>query len=131
MAKRKPLILDTCAMLFLASGDRRLSAATRKALSISSVVSICAISGFEIALKVTRGKLELPLPPCEWLAGMVAEYDLQVIDLDLELCQQAAELPSIHRDPCDRFIIAAAFRVDAVVVTADPVFARYGIDVLR
>lgn len=130
MAKRKPLILDTCAMLFLASGDRRLSARARKVLSTSSVVSICAISGFEIALKVAQGKLELPLSPHQWLAGMVTEYHLDVIDLDLELCQQAAELPSIHRDPCDRFIIAAALRVDAGVVTVDPIFARYGIDVL-
>jgi len=130
MAKRKPLILDTCAMLFLASGDRRLSAGAKKALSTAGVVSICAISGFEIALKVAHGKLELPLSPGKWLAGMLAEYDLDVIELDLDLCQQAAELPSIHRDPCDRFIIAAALRVDAVVVTADPIFARYGIDVL-
>ena len=61
---------------------------------------------------------------------MVDEYDLNVIDPDLEICQQAAELPSIHRDPCDRFIIAAAMRINAGVVTADPVFARYGVDVL-
>ncbi|MBT5706238.1 MAG: type II toxin-antitoxin system VapC family toxin [Verrucomicrobia bacterium] len=130
MANRKPLILDTCALLFLATGDRRLSAGARKALSTSTVVSICSITGFEIALKVAQGKLELPLSPREWLAGMVDEYDLNVIDLDLEICQQAAELPSIHRDPCDRFIIAAAMRINAGVVTADPVFARYGVDVL-
>ncbi len=130
MAKRKPLILDTCALLFLASGDRRLSAGARKQLSTTRVVSICAITGFEIALKVTQGKLELPLGPSEWLAGMVDEYDLGIIDLDLELCQRAAELPSIHRDPCDRFIIAAALRANAGIVTADPVFVRYGVDVL-
>ncbi len=130
MAKRKSLILDTCALLFLANGDRRLSAGARKKLSTTRVVSICAITGFEIALKVAHGKLELPLAPSEWLTGMVDEYDLGVIDLDLELCQVAAELPSIHRDPCDRFIIAAALRDNAGIVTADPVFGRYGVDVL-
>ena len=130
MAKRKPLILDTCALLFLASGDRRLSTVAKKALSVTSVVSICSITGFEITLKVAQGKLELPLPADEWFAGMIDEYALSVIDLDLELSQQAAELPAIHRDPCDRFIIAAALRSNATVVTVDPVFALYGVDVL-
>ena len=35
-----------------------------------------------------------------------------------------------HRDPCDRFIIAAALARDLPVATADPVFARYGLRVM-
>jgi PIN domain nuclease of toxin-antitoxin system len=39
-------------------------------------------------------------------------------------------LPAIHTDPCDRMIIAAAQRYHVPVVTTDPLFARYGIEVI-
>lgn len=43
---------------------------------------------------------------------------------------RVAQLPAHHRDPFDRLLIATA-QVEAVpVLTADPVFSRYGVDVL-
>ncbi len=42
----------------------------------------------------------------------------------------AAELPRIHDDPCDRFIIAAARLHDLTVVTADEQFEKYGVAVI-
>ena len=48
------MILDTCALLFLASGDRRLSRSTRERLAIQAVRWFCAISSFEIAMPTIR-----------------------------------------------------------------------------
>ena len=126
MAER--LVLDTCGLLFLASGDRRLSSQARNRIATAATVSVVAITGFEIALKVGQGKLRLPCPTDEWLAGVIEEYHLQKIPLDLDLCRQAAELAPIHRDPCDRFIIAAAQLIRAAVVTVDPIFSEYGLE---
>ena len=42
----------------------------------------------------------------------------------------AAQLPSIHDDPCDRFIIAAAKLRDLTVVTTDEQFEKYGVTVI-
>jgi PIN domain nuclease of toxin-antitoxin system len=123
------MILDTCALLFLPSGDRRLSAATRQRLAAQPTVWFCAISAFEIALKCQAGKLELPAKPQAWLQAVVQKYGLTEIPLDSELCAAAALLPPFHRDPCDRFIIAAARRLQAPVVTIDPRFAEYGVEV--
>jgi len=58
------------------------------------------------------------------------EQLLEVIQLDLEMCLLSSRLPPIHKDPCDRFIIAAAQLRGMAVVTTDRRFADYGIKVL-
>jgi len=124
------MILDTCALLFLANGDRRLSRAARERLGKEPVRWFCAISSFEIALKHRQGKLELPLPPLRWLRALEQRYGLTELPLDSALCTAAAELPHHHRDPFDRFIIAAALRLRLPVVTIDPAFPSYGVEVV-
>lgn len=125
------MMLDTCALLFLASGDRRLSKRVRQQLSVAPLRRFCAISSFELVLKWQQGKLELPMPPLEWIREMVRRYVLTEIPIDSALCVAAAELPPHHRDPFDRFIIAAALQLRAPVVTVDPKFVPYGVEVLN
>jgi PIN domain nuclease of toxin-antitoxin system len=122
------MILDTCALLFLASGDRRLSRPTRERLATQAVRWFCAISSFEIALKHRQGKLELPLAPLRWLRELESRYGLTEVPVDSGLCAAAAELPRHHSDPFDRFIIAAALQLHVPVVTIDPKFAPYGVE---
>jgi PIN domain nuclease of toxin-antitoxin system len=124
------MILDTCALLFLANGDRRLSAATRARLATQPVRWFCAISTFEIALKQADGKLPLPLPAGLWMKDLAVRYALTEVVVDSALSAAAAGLPMHHRDPCDRFIIAAAQRLGVPVVTIDPKFAAYGVTVV-
>ena len=125
------MILDTCALLFLASGDRRLSKNARQRLSTAPLRRFCAISSFEIALKWQQGKLELPVPPSVWIRDRVSRYGLTEIPLDSAVCVAAATLPPHHRDPFDRFSIACALQLCAPVVTVDPKFIPYGIEVLN
>ena len=125
------MILDTCALLWLASGDKKLSRSARKEINEASAVYVSAISGFEIAIKVARGKLKLPSPPQEWFERIVEHHGLAVLPLELNVCITAAQLPPIHDDPCDRFIIAASKVSDLAVVTADEGFEKYGLTVLQ
>ena len=124
------MILDTCAILWLASGDKKLSRSARKEINDAPAVCVSAISGFEIAIKVAKGKLKLPTPPQEWFEGIVEHHGLAVLPLDLNVCIAAAQLPPLHDDPCDRFIIAAAKLSGLAVVTADERFEQYGLTVL-
>src|SRR6266581_7455611 len=119
MAEGGAMILDTCALLWLASGHKKLSRATLKRINLAPAVFVSAISGFEIAIKVAKGKLKLPNPPQEWFEKVVEHHGLAVLPLELDVCIAAAQLPPIHDDLCDRFIIAAAKAGDCVVVTAD------------
>jgi PIN domain nuclease of toxin-antitoxin system len=124
------MILDTCALLFLANGDPRLSATTRARLGALPVRWFSAISTFELALKQADGKLTLPSPAALWVADLGARYALTEVPLDSTLCAMAAALPPHHRDPCDRFIIATALHLGVPVVTIDPKFAPYGVSVV-
>lgn len=130
MAEGVPMILDTCALLWLASGGGKLSRKTLKEIQESPAVYVCAISGFELALKAADGKLKLPVPIQEWLKDVIEQHSLTLLPLDLELCIAAAHLPDIHKDPADRFIIAAAKLNDLRVVTTDAQFEKYGVTVI-
>lgn len=125
------MILDTCGLLWLASDQKKLSYETLKAIAEAPAIYISTISGFEIALKAARGKLTLPLPPSVWFEQIIENHGLSLLPLDLDICLAAAQLPRIHDDPCDRFIIATAKIHQQPVVTTDERFEAYGIMVLN
>ena len=124
------MILDTCALLWLAGGSKKLSRSTLKKINEAPAVYLSAISGFEISLKAAAGKLELSHPVEEWFKRVAEHHGLTILPLDLEICIAAAKLPPIHDDPFDRFIIATAKSNDLTVVTADEQFGEYGLTVL-
>jgi PIN domain nuclease of toxin-antitoxin system len=124
------VILDTCALLWLAKGEGELSEAALQRIDAAPVVYISAISGFEIGIKVQKGKLALPARPADWFTAVLAHHNLEVLPLDLEVCIRSTELPAMHADPCDRMIIAAAQVHHMPVVTTDPIFAQYGIEII-
>lgn len=124
------MILDTCALLWLAQGGGKLSASALKRIQAEPVVHVSAISGFEIGIKQRKGKLTLPASLDTWFAAIIDHHDLSVLPLGLEACIRATELPQIHNDPCDRMIIATALMGRHSVVTHDSVFKEYGVDVV-
>lgn len=124
------MLLDTCALLWLGQGGGRLSRDALARIDNAPVVYVSAISGFEIGIKVAKGKLSLPSRPAEWLATVLEHHDLRELPVDLAAAVRATELPAIHADPVDRILIATAEAHNLPVVTRDAVFARYGIEVI-
>lgn len=124
------MLLDTCALLWLAAGGDDLSPTSRRRIAAADDLHISAITGFEIAIKSRSGKLGLPALPAEWLQVILAHHRIDVVSLDAAICIASVDLPLVHRDPCDRFIIATARAKDWPVVTADPRFRDYGIEVI-
>ena len=121
------MLLDTCAIIWLAQGGGRLSAEALRRLNGAPFVYVSAISGFEIGIKYMKGKLELPVLPTDWFETILSHHYLRVIPLDLATCIRSAQLAPVHSDPCDRMIIATAQIHHLTVVTADPVFQKYDI----
>jgi PIN domain nuclease of toxin-antitoxin system len=79
-------MLDTCALLWLAQGGGELSEAALQGIEAAPVVYVSAISGFEIGIKVQKGKLELPARPADWFAAVLEHHDIEVLPLVLAGC---------------------------------------------
>ena len=121
------MILDTCALLWLAVDQAKLSTTALKAIEESPILGVSAISAYEIGQKYKNGRLQLSLLPKVWFERAITQHNLTVIDLSAEICLRANELPDIHKDPFDRLIIATAISRGTPVITGDSVFAKYGI----
>ncbi len=124
------VILDTCALLWLVGGDRKLTPKAKRAIDAAPVAYVSAISAWEIGLKAVRGELDLPLTPREWFDAAIVSHNLTLASLDVDILMFANDLPWHHRDPADRFIIATARRLKLTVVTTDARFAAYGVAVV-
>jgi len=125
------LVLDTCALIWLASDSAQLSDEARAAIDRADTAAVSAISAWEVSLKAARGALKLPLAPREWFEAVVAHHGLDVAALSVDVLMSANLLPWHHRDPADRFIIATARDMGAAVVTGDRRFTQYGLTVLE
>lgn len=127
---RRKLILDTCALVWLVTGDKKLSQEAKKEIDAAQVVFVSAISAWEVSLKAARGELSLPLPALEWFNEAVHAHHLTVADLSVEVLTQANQLPWHHRDPADRLVIATATLEGLDIVTGDKRLRAYGITVV-
>ena len=95
-------------------------------------VHVLSTTVWEIMRKVSLGKLVTPLPP--GARGTFPEFLRQegyrFLNMDWEDAALAATLPEYHKDPMDRFLIAAALRRDWPIVTAYSIFRAYGVRTL-
>ena len=117
------IVLDTHALLWWVSGSARLSVRARrevaKALRLGPVAA-SAISLFEIATAVRRGRLDLGLPVPEWFAELQRIAELRIEPVGAHIARLAGDFPkSVPGDPADRIIAATALALQAKLVTAD------------
>lgn len=124
------LLLDTCALLWFVDDANQLSARAAKLLDDeSNEVFVSVASYWEIVLKYSRGRLELPCPPDEWFRAAVhpdAVLSIQASDIDGVYRLGA---PTGHADPFDRLLVATAQCLELTVVTSDPAFRSYAVSV--
>lgn len=120
------LLLDTCAILWLAADPSRLPPAARQAISENrSELLVSAISAFEIGLKHRKGRLDLGMEPELWWDRAIMHHGLNVVPVSDLIALGSTALPPLHADPCDRIIVATARQVVASVVTSDPLIRQY------
>lgn len=87
---------------------------------------VSTISTWEVALLVTRGRLDLTLPVRDWVARSESLSGLRFLPIDNGVALRAVELAGLHADPADRFIIASAEALGATLVTRDQRLRAYG-----
>ncbi|MFM7374617.1 MAG: type II toxin-antitoxin system VapC family toxin [Chthoniobacterales bacterium] len=126
-------VLDTCAVLDLASG-RWSDPVARESLSSASDPVVLCVSVWELARKLRLGKIKLPCQQSDVAAfaeKIAARHSLRIVPLDVDICAAAEMLPPHHEDPFDRMIIALAVRAGCPIFTTDRKFDRYPVEIIR
>jgi PIN domain nuclease of toxin-antitoxin system len=122
------LLIDTHAFLWWVGDSRELSRRARAAIGGSRNECLVSIaSGWEIAIKVSLGELRIEGSLDRFLPEQIAANGFRPLPIDLKHAARVAALPFHHREPFDRLLAAQALEEDLALVTADPVFAKYGI----
>jgi PIN domain nuclease of toxin-antitoxin system len=116
-------LLDTNAVLFALVSPRRLSAKARAAI-LAGPNYLSVVSYWEVVLKSMKGKLDVG-DPRTWWRDALAQLAATPLVLRPEHVSAVCALPSQHRDPFDRILIAQAIAEDLPFVTADGEMAGY------
>jgi PIN domain nuclease of toxin-antitoxin system len=117
------LLLDAHALLWWLADDPSLGQSARDLISdTANEVFVSAATVWEISIKRALGKLEVP----DDLVGALGTEGFTEAPILASDGERAGSLDPHHRDPFDRMLVVQALRLDAAVVTRDPVFAHYG-----
>jgi PIN domain nuclease of toxin-antitoxin system len=112
------LLLDTCAVLWIAQGAD-IAPASRTAIADRDL-HVSPISAWEIANLVRKGRLASTLPVADWFHQAVSKMAAGLPPLSVEILTGSCSLPGMPPDdPADRIIIATARQADMTVVTRD------------
>ena len=112
------LLLDTCAILWLAEGVEL--AAEARAKITKQNLHVSPISAWEIANLVRKSRIALTLPAATWFRQAAGKMAATMPQLTVEILADSCGLPgSPPSDPADRIIIATAREADMTVVTRD------------
>jgi PIN domain nuclease of toxin-antitoxin system len=126
------LLLDTHVVLWAATDPGRLRPEAREVLEDgASDVLVSIVTGWEIAIKQSLGKLDLPRPAEQWLPEVLRRTGFEVAELGLAAALRVRGLPWHHRDPFDRLLLAHALEDGYTIVTSDDAFTQYGVPLLR
>ncbi len=122
------VLVDTQVFLWWVEGDRALPAKARAALADQeNECLISMVSAWELAIKAGLGKLKLALPVKRYVVEHVAANGFRMLDIQMAHVGRVETLDPHHGDPFDRLLIAQALEEKLPVVTADPVFRKYGV----
>ncbi len=124
------VLLDTHVLIWLLDGDRTLSPTTVTVIEQAAreaTVFVSAITPWEIAMLVAKGRLTLTRDVQEWVGDALRQPGVALAPLDPTIAIASTRLPgTIHGDPADRLIVATARYFDALLVTADDQLLAYG-----
>jgi len=125
------LLLDTHAFIWWDSEPARLSS---RALALcqdsENTLLLSVASTWEMQIKIQLGKLRLGLPLAALIENQQRVNRLEILPIGLEHVLALDQLPSVHKDPFDRLLVAQARVEGASLVTNDPVMENYSVDVI-
>ena len=121
-------LLDTHTFLWWNTNDRRLSPAARAFITDGrNQVFLGAASAWEIAIKVARGRLDLPSTPDQYVAERLRSNGFSPLPVQISHALEVYRLPLHHNDPFDRLLVAQSRLEKLPLLSGDEEISRYGI----
>jgi PIN domain nuclease of toxin-antitoxin system len=122
------LLIDSHALAWFASGDRRVSKAAREALTDpAKEVFVSVVTYWELEVKRLRSP-DFVLP--EPVPAYMQRARFSQLNLEFDVPSRIAQLPIIHGDPFDRLLVAQAVHHGLTLVTNDRMIRRYPVETL-
>lgn len=129
MTAAASLLLDTCAVIYLANGSP-MNAASIAAIGAAAGgdgVLVSPVSAWEVGLLSSgRAKVRFMPDPKTWFGRVLAQAGIRLTPLTPEIAIDSSGLPGpVHGDPADRLLIATARSIGVPIVTRDRLILRY------
>lgn len=123
-----PLLLDTHTFLWFVLNDPRLSGTAGTLLrDAGNQVFLSVASVWEMAIKVSIGKLPLAQPIDILIPEQLARNDFRLLPIELAHVTRVSTMPLHHRDPFDRLLAAQSLTERMPLVSGDSVLDGYGL----
>jgi PIN domain nuclease of toxin-antitoxin system len=123
------LLLDTHTLLWMVESHPRLGLEAAKLLNRAGRedrIAVSAITPWEIALLVSKKRIDLHQDPMEWVNAALSLSGVHLVPLEPEIAVASTRLPfEMHADPADRILVATARHQGATLVTADTALLEF------
>ena len=125
-------LLDTHVWLWLATRPERIRPELLAELKHAQTqLLFSAVSSWEIAIKWALGRLPLPEPPATYVPDRIRQSKAIGLAVEHAHALQVATMPSHHRDPFDRLLIAQSQLESAPIISSDSAFNAYDVEVIN
>lgn len=122
------LLLDTHSFLWWVLDPKQLSKKAILAIEApSNEIYLSGVSVWEMAIKVSLGKLGLPLSVEAFVTRYCHENRFKMLPIDFRHVARIEHLPKHHGDPFDRLLISQAIEEGLTIISKDQLFKRYAI----
>ena len=122
------LLLDAHTFLWFIGDDPTLSSRARDLIEEPETQRLASVASFwEIAIKASLGKLQVPEPLEEFVQRQLQINDIDLLTITIAHIGEVGKLPFHHRDPFDRLLISQSLIEQIPIVSVDPRFDDYGI----
>lgn len=123
-------LLDTHTFIWFVEGDFQLSQSARQAIEKKGAENYVSVASlWEIAIKISLGKLELKTPFSRILE-VIVKNGFKLLPISFEDTLTLSTLPFHHRDPFDRIIISQCISQSIVALSKDQSFEKYDITII-
>jgi len=121
------ILLDTHTLIWWATDDSALPDSARRRIAQSEIVVVSAASAWEMAIKLSLGRLPSAIGLVSDFENSLSHRGLQVLAITAAHGIRAGQLPGPHKDPFDRMLIAQAQAENLTIISNDSAFDRYGV----